>query len=184
MVPKKRSESMKKIWLTLGLAAALLFAGCSNRVEEKPAEQVTTGKVAPAIEIGKPFESGLLKDQFGHEGGVTPDTEKVILVFGKATGHLVKEYLNKKPADYLAKEHVVFIADVSGMPSMILKYVALPDLQKHHYPIYLITDEKAAEKFKPAGHTDQIMVVDLDDGGKVEAVVFVTTEKDLEAAID
>ena len=172
-----------KKFAALLVGAVLLFAGCSNKVEEKPVEKVTTGKVAPAIEIGKPFDPGTLKDQFGREGRVTPGTEKVIMVFAKSTGHLVKEYLNKKPADYLDKEHVVFIADVSGMPSMILKYVALPDLQKHEYSIFLITDEKAAEKFKPAGHADRIMVIDLDEG-RVEEVEFVTTEKDLEEAID
>jgi hypothetical protein len=174
---------MKRTLATIALGGVLLFAGCGNKVEEKPAEKVTSGKVAPAIEIGKPFESGTLKDQFGHEGRVTPDTEKVILVFAKATGHLVKEYLNKKPADFLAEEHVVFIADVSGMPSIIFETMALPDLKKHAYPIYLITDESLSAKFKDPKHTDQIMIVDLDDG-VVEEVVFVTTEKDLEEAID
>ncbi|WP_457597335.1 hypothetical protein [Hydrogenimonas sp.] len=173
---------LKKTIMTAA-AAILLFAGCSNKVEEKPVQTVTSGKVAPAIEIGKPFDSGLLKDQFGHEGRVTPDTDKVILVFAKSTGHLVKEFLNKKPADYLAKEHVVFIADVSGMPGIIFKTMALPDLKKHDYAIYLITDESKAEKFKPKGHEDQIMVVDLDDGD-VEKVLFVTTEKDLQEAIE
>jgi hypothetical protein len=174
---------IKKTLFIALTGAVLLFAGCSNKVEEKPVETITSGKVAPAIEIGKPFESGLLKDQFGREGRVTPDTEKVILVFAKSTGHLVKEYLNKKPDDFLAKKHVVFIADVSGMPSMILKFIALPDLQKHKYPIYLIRDEAQSQKFKAPKHTDQIMVVDL-KGGDVEAVAFVTTEKDLDKAID
>ena len=174
----------KKSLLIAALAAgALLFSGCSNKVEEKPVEKIEKGSVAPAIEIGKAFESGVLKDQFGREGRVLPDTEKVILVFAKSTGHLVKEFLNKKPADYLAKEHTVFIADVSGMPSIIFETMALPDLKKHRYPIYLITDKAVSEKFKSPEHTDQIMVVELDDG-VVEGVIFVTTEKDLEEAID
>ncbi len=175
---------MKKRYLFAAvLASSLLFAGCNKKVQEKPVETVKSGKVASAVTIGRPFDSGTLTDQFGHKGRVTPDTEKVLMVFTKATGHLVKNYLNKKPADYLTKEHAVFIADVSGMPSFILKYMALPDLQKHRYPIYLITDEKKAEKFKPKGHEDQIMVIDLDHG-IIESVEFVTTEKDLQEAID
>ncbi|BDY12037.1 hypothetical protein [Hydrogenimonas cancrithermarum] len=174
---------MKIKLLAALFASALLMSGCNNKVEEKPLIEVKEGRVAPAIEVGKPFESGTLKDQFGKEGSVTPDTEKVIIVFGKATGHLVKEYLNTKPNDFLAKEHVVFIADVSGMPSMILKYVALPDLQKHKYPIYLILDEKISEKFRNEKYKDYIMVVDLDHA-IVEKVDFVTSDKDLENAID
>ena len=174
---------MKIKLLAALFASALLMSGCNNKVAEKPLIEVKKGKVAPAIEVGKPFESGTLKDQFGKEGSVTPDTEKVIIVFGKATGHLVKEYLNTKPNDFPAKEHVVFIADVSGMPSMILKYVALPDLQKHKYPIYLILDEKISEEFKNEKYKDYIMVVDLNHA-IVEKVDFVTTDKDLESAID
>ena len=163
--------------------AILLFGGCGNKVEEKPVVEIEKGKVAPAIEIGKPFVSGTLKDQFDREGSVTPDTEKVIVVFTKATGHLVKEFLNKKPQNYLAEKHVVFIADVSGMPSMIFKYAALPDLQKHKYPIYLILEKENSKKFRNDKYKEYIMIVDLDDG-MVEEVEFVTTEKDLEEAID
>ncbi|WP_201353150.1 hypothetical protein [Hydrogenimonas urashimensis] len=174
---------MKMKILSALFGAALLIAGCSNKVEEKPVVEIKKGKVAPAIEIGKPFVSGTLKDQFGKKGQVTGETKKVIIVFGKATGHLVKEYLNTKPDDYLDKKRVVFIADVSGMPSMILKYVALPDLQKHRYSIFLIRDKKASEKFRNEKYRDYIMVIDLDDG-LIEDVEFVTTPKDLEEAID
>jgi len=174
---------MKTKLMAALFGAVLLFGGCSNKVEEKPVVEIEEGVVAPAIEIGKPFVSGTLKDQFGKEGSVTNETEKVIMVFGKATGHLVKEYLNTKPDDYLDRKHVVFIADVSGMPSMILKYIALPDLQKHKYSIFLIREKEASKKFRNDKYKDYIMVIDLDDG-RVEKVEFVTTAKDLEEAID
>lgn len=183
-MPRKKDKLLKKRYLfAAALVSTLLFAGCNKKVQQKPVETVKSGKVAPAVAIARPFDSGELTDQFGRKGRVTPDTKKVMMVFSKATGHLVKTYLNEKPADYLAKEHVVFIADVSGMPSFILKYMALPDLQKHRYPIYLITDEKKAKKFKPKGHEDQIMIIDLNHG-VVEEVEFVTTKKDLQEAID
>ncbi|WP_300368486.1 hypothetical protein [Hydrogenimonas sp.] len=174
---------MKTKILVLLFGVALLFGGCSNKVEEKPIVEIEEGSVTPAIVIGEPFVSGTLKDQFGKEGSVTPETEKVIIVFGKATGHLVKEFLNKKPQDYLSEKHTVFIADVSGMPSMIFKYVALPDLQKHNYPIYLILEKSDSEKFRNEKYSDYIMIVDLDKS-VVKRVDFVTTEKDLEQRID
>ena len=179
----KRNYRMKTKIVAALFGVALFFSGCGNKVEEKPVVEIKEGRVAPAVEIGKPFLSGTLKDQFGKEGRVTDDTEKVIMVFAKSTGHLVKEFLNTKPNDYLDKEHIVFIADVSGMPSMILKYAALPDLQKHKYSIFLIRDEKISKKFRNDKYKDYIMVIDLDDG-RVEEVEFVTTAKDLEEAID
>ncbi|SFP25078.1 hypothetical protein [Hydrogenimonas thermophila] len=164
-------------------ASVLTISGCSNKVEEKPVVKVEKGTIAPAIEIGKKFEPGTLKDQFGKEGTVDENSEKVIMVFAKSTGHLVKEFLNTKPENYLEEHHVIFIADVSKMPSMIFKYAALPDLQKHKYPIYLILDESVSQKFKNDKYKNYVMVIDLDHS-VVKEVEFVTTAKDLEEAID
>jgi len=164
-------------------ASVLVISGCSNKVEEKPVVKIEKGSIAPAIEIGKKFEPGTLKDQFGKEGTVDENSEKVIMVFAKSTGHLVKEFLNTKPENYLDEHKVIFIADVSKMPSMIFKYAALPDLQKHKYPIYLILDESISQKFKNDKYKDYVMVIDLDHS-IVKEVEFVTTAKDLEEAID
>jgi len=169
--------------MTAILASVLAISGCSNRVEEKDVVKIEKGRVAPAIEIGKKFEPGTLKDQFDKEGTVDENSEKVIMVFAKSTGHLVKEFLNRKPENYLDEHKVIFIADVSKMPSMIFKYAALPDLQKHKYPIYLILDESVSKKFKNEKYKDYVMVIDLDHS-VVEEVEFVTTAKDLEEAID
>jgi len=164
-------------------ASVLVISGCSSKVEEKPVVEVEKGSVAPAIEIGKKFEPGILKDQFDKEGTVDKSSKKVIMVFAKSTGHLVKEFLNTKPENYLNEHKVIFIADVSKMPSMIFKYAALPDLQKHKYPIYLILDESISQKFKNDKYKDYVMVIDLDNS-VVKEVEFVTTAKDLEEAID
>jgi len=171
-----------KLWMAL-FAAVILMGGCNNKVEEKPVVKVEEGKIAPAIEVGQPFQPAPFKDQFGNEGSVTEDTQTVIMVFSKSTGHLVKEFIEQQPDTYLKEHHAIFVADVSKMPSLIFKYAALPDLQKHNYPIYLILDEEVAQNFKNEKYSDYVMVIDLDHG-TVQAVTFVTTEKALEEAID
>lgn len=164
-------------------AGALLFGGCSNKVEEKATATLTQGTVAPAVAIGKPFGAEKLEDQFGKEGEIGSDTKKVIMAFSKATGHLVKEFLATQPKDYLAQHHAVFIADVSGMPKVIYEYMALPGLQKNEFSIYLLKDEAQAKRFKNEQYADYVMVVDLNDK-IVEKVSFVTTVDELKKALD
>ncbi|BBG65766.1 conserved hypothetical protein [Hydrogenimonas sp.] len=173
---------MKKGILAVLFATVLLFAGCSNKVEEKATVTVKEGSVAPAIQIGKEFGAKKLTDQFDKEGEIGPDTKKVIMAFSKATGHLVKEFLATQPKDYLASKSAVFIADVSGMPKVIYEYMALPGLQKNDFPIYLLRNEKEAEKFKNEKYADYVMVIDLSDG-IVEKVEFVTTVEELEKSL-
>ncbi len=174
---------MKSIFKIVLVFSVVLLSGCSSKVEEKPTVEINSGVIAPNIVVGKPIKSVTLKDQFDKTGTIKPDTKKIIFVFAKSTGHLVKEYLNTKPNDYLTKKHTVFIADVSGMPSMILKYMALPDLKKHKYSIYLIRDEKISEGFKNSKYKDYIMVVTLSNG-TVKGARFVTTAKELQSAIE
>lgn len=164
-------------------AAVFLFGGCSNKVEERATVTVSEGKVAPAVDIGREFGAEKLTDQFGKEGEISGDTKKVIMAFSKATGHLVKEFLATQPKDYLASHNAVFIADVSGMPKVIYEYMALPGLQKNEFSIYLLTDEKDAEKFKNEKYADYVMVVDLDNR-MVEKVEFVTTVDELKKSLD
>jgi len=161
----------------------LAISGCSNKVEERPLVKVENGVIAPAIEAGKKFQIGTLKDQFDRTGNIDEDAKKVIMVFAKSTGHLVKDFLNTKPKSYLDERKVIFIADVSKMPSMIFEYVALPDLQKYKYPIYLILDESISKKFRNDRYKDYVMIIDLDKS-IIKKVRFVTTTKDLEKIIN
>jgi hypothetical protein len=175
---------MKKNILTAAILTALFtFSGCGNK-EVTPHEKVTIekGEIAPAIVIGKELKVEL-NDQFDKPHTIKDDTKKVIFVFTKATGHLVKEYFNTKPLDYMEKNHIQFIADVSPMPKVILEYIALKDLKKHKYPIMLIRDEKIAPNYKNNANSEAIMIVDLDNQ-KVTGVKFVSNIEDFKNEIE
>ncbi len=161
-----------------------LFVGCQSKVKDPTAkaEVVTDGKISEEVTIGSKIDSFTLKDQFDKNQTLKSDTKKLILVFKKATGHLVKEYFNKKPVDFMEKNHIQMIADVSGMPSIILTMFALPDLKKHKYPIMLIKDEKLSKKFGNKKYSEKIWIVTLDNF-VVKNVTFVTNEKDFDREI-
>ena len=123
-----------------------------------------------------------LPDQFDKTQTLDDSIRKLILVFAKDTGHTVKEYLKAQPADYLAKYHTAFIADVSPMPVVIRNTFALPDLKRQHYSVTLIYDKKISEDFKKDAKTDQIAVATL-NSKKIEKIVYLKSIEELKTAL-
>ena len=163
---------MKKLFLLIAVVAAFVLVGCSSR--PKGVESV--------IKVGKTLKPFTLNDQFEKPHTLTPDVKKIIFVFAKKSGHTVRKYFNTKPVDYLKNHHYVFVADVSGMPSIIYKMFAKSDLQKHKYPIWLIFDSKNSAKFVNEKNEDKIMVVTLDNL-KIKKVQFFDDVEGLKKAL-
>ncbi len=175
---------MKLNILSAGAIALILtLSGCGNK-EVAPHEKVTIekGQIAPGLTVGSNIELSL-NDQFDKAHKIEESTKKVIFVFTKATGHLVKQFFNTQSEDFMQKRDIQFVADVSPMPSLILEYAALPDLKKHKYPIMLIRDEKIAPNFKNEANSEAIMIVNLDKL-KVSNVKFVSNINDFQNEIE
>jgi uncharacterized protein YxeA len=170
---------MKKILLTLLLllvvATGALFVlnGKDTYDADKYAASASNG-----LKKGSKI-SFTLPDQFNKSHTLNNDTQKLILVFAKATGHTVKEFLKEQPADYLQKNHALFIADISPMPVIIRNTFALPDLKKQHYSVLLIYDKKISEDFRKGTDTEKIAVVTLDKG-TVAKVEYADSDDELE----
>ena len=174
---------MKKIF-ALGLAITILLGGCGNKeLEDKKAVTISQGTVSKGIIVGKELASYTFEDQFDKKHTLTNQVKKVIFVFTKPTGHLMRVYLGTKKIDYLAKRHIDFIADVSGMPSMIFKMFALPDFKESKYPIMIIKDKTKSQRFRNEEQKNSVMIISLDNK-IVKSVKFVTNEQDLIKEID
>ena len=124
-----------------------------------------------------------LPDQFDKAHTLTDETQKVIFVFAKATGHTVKTFLNAQAGDYLSQRKALFVADISPMPTVIRNTFALPDLRKSPYAVLLIYDKEIAKTFKNESQADKIAVVTLEKR-KVKEVNYVVTEEALKDALN
>jgi len=169
---------MRKLILSLVIIFGLLNSGCSNKLEEKEKVQISQGKVANGVIIGEKLKDFTIKNQFDKPISLTKDTKKIIFVCTKPAGHLVRNYLKEQDKDFLEKRDILFIADVSAMPSIIYKMFALPDFKKSPYSVLLLTDEEKAKRFKNKAHKDEVMIIYLDNK-KVTKVKFISTRKDL-----
>ena len=176
---------MKKIFiLGLNISTMLLFAGCADKqIENKEKITINTGKVTSGIIIGKPLADFTLKDQFDKEHKLTNDVKKVIFAFSKPTGHIIKLYMGVRKSDYLTSRDIIFIADISGMPTIIANMLAIPDLKKSKYPVLLIKKKENAIRFRDEKQKNAIMIISLDNK-IVKNVKFVTNENDLKSEID
>ena len=175
---------MKKTILASLLTISVVMGGCGNKtVEDKAKVTVSSGEISKGIKVGEELAPYTFKDQFDVEHSLTNKVKKVIFVFTKPTGHLMRVFLGQKEIDYLDKRDIDFIADVSGMPSVIYKMFALPDLKNSKYPILIIKEKENALRFRNEEQKNAVMIISLKNK-IVQNVKFVTNEKDLASELD
>lgn len=137
------------------------------------------GMLNAQINVGENLKSYSFEDQFEKVHTLTDDTKKVIFVFTKDNGHIMKEFMTNKNPDFLSSKGIDFIADISGMPSLIARFFAIPDMKDSKYPIILIKDEEIAKKYKTEQNKEFITVITLDKK-KVTQIKYIKTKKELE----
>jgi len=159
-----------------------MFSGCGDKKVDNPNIQ-NISSLTNEIAVGKKLQNITLNDQFDKPVSLTNKTKKVVFVFKKASGHTARGLLDSKPDDYLLNKDVAFIADISGMPSIIASMFAIPDFQKHKYPVMLIKDEDIAKKYKNEKYEDYITIVGLSNF-KITSITLVSTGAQLEKILN
>jgi len=173
---------IKKIILSLlaliivAVGGVFLVNGKNNYDATKYSATATDG-----INVGSKI-TFTLPDQFDKAHTLTNDTKKLILVFAKATGHTVKEFLKTQSADYLSKKNALFVADISPMPTVIRNTFALPDFKKSSYSVLLIYDEEIAKELKNVDNAEKIAGATMENG-VVKDIKFVSTKEEFVAEL-
>ncbi len=78
-----------------------------------------------------------LKDQHGNQHEVDETTRLILFSNDKEGSNIVKNGLKKTYRNYLKNHNTVYIANISGMPGLIRKFVALPKMREYPYSILL-----------------------------------------------
>jgi hypothetical protein len=115
------------------------------------------------LQIGESLPHTTFKDQFDQEYTINKTTTTLLFAFSKDNGHIIKEFMQDKPTNYLVQKGIIFIADISAMPSIIASWFAIPDMKKSKYPVLLIRDDAISDQFKTKDKKDSFMVVELDN---------------------
>lgn len=145
----------KKLILTAFLAVGLF------------ANTLTTGNEVPTLKI---------KDQFEQEHVLDANTKTIIFSATKDEASTIRDFINEKgKAEFLTSNNIAYIADITGMPSLVTKFFAMPKMKKYEFPILLI-DEQNKDLFPI--QEDKISIISLENG-KVSDIKYVKTIEDL-----
>jgi hypothetical protein len=93
-------------------------------------------------------------------------------------GKAANGFFEKQPADFLAREMTVFIANIHGMPG-IGRAFALPKMKKYPHRILLADAEGFLIRYPEK--EDHLTVLTLDGADKITAIAFVNPKKEMAA---
>lgn len=132
--------------------------------------------------VNKKLKIFTLKDQFNKQYTLNQKTKVILFAFSKATSDIMNLYMSTKAPDYLTSQDIFYIADISGMPSLVTTLFAIPIMKENKFPILLIYNKIDALHFRYEEHQDKIMIITLDNQ-IVKSIKFVTNEYDLETEL-
>ena len=133
-------------WLAVGLAL-LLSSGCASTP-------------VPPLSIGNQVDFSLLEDQFGNKFVHQDNMQLALYVDSMKAKNLVRDSLNDVDITCMKEGRVVYLADISGMPSLISKLIAIPRMRDYPYPIWLDKDGLATEALPVRDDAVTVLTID------------------------
>lgn len=130
---------------------------------------------ANSLTIGTDIPTLTVKDQFEKDHTVDANIKTIIFSATKTEGTTIKEFLLTKDKDYLTTNKAVYIADITGMPSLITKFIAMPKIKDYPFSVLLI--DEANKTLFPVKE-DMISIISLENG-KVTDIKYVKTAAEL-----
>ncbi|WP_024851196.1 hypothetical protein [Hydrogenovibrio kuenenii] len=110
------------------------------------------------------------KDQWGKPNPLDASVKWLIFSHHKAGNEWVRDALNELGVKNLEERHWLYVADISGMPSLITKIFALPKMRKYDFPIALSDDEVNTQNWPEK--EDTVSVYKLENLKIVETKTF------------
>lgn len=135
------------------------------------------GLSAASLEVDSNIEDITIKDQFEKEHKLDANVKTILFASDKETSDLLRDYLLplSENKNILEENGAVYVADISGMPSLISKFIALPKMKKYPFSVMLLDDSNKDNFTKEDG---KIIVYSIEDG-KVSKIEKISTSEEL-----
>ncbi len=160
----------------LAFVTALFFLGCSS-------QESSDKNIEPKLVIAKSIAALSLNDQHEKPHGITADTKTLVFAFSKDVGHTCNDFFATKAENYLNDNHALFIADVSGAPSIIRSMFIMPGLKDLKHTVLILDDKSIANEYKAGQDVKKIIIVSLQDKS-ITAVKAVDSTAELASEIE
>ena len=112
-------------------------------------------------------------NQFDKNITITTEYKKVIVVFDKAGYYDVNKFIATKEKDYLHKNHIAYINDISQMPKSILDYFVKPRMRQKNYSILLLKDMNTSKKLN---YQDEKITIYTLVNGKIDQINCISSK--------
>jgi hypothetical protein len=122
----------------------------------------TVVQAAP-LAVGDPVPPLALEDQHGRAGSAGA-ARVVVVSRDMEGGDVVKNALAGRDQAFLDQHGVVYVANVSGMPAMITRLLALPRMRERPYRMLLDRDGSATRDVPSVPGRPTVLTV---DGGRI-----------------
>lgn len=124
---------------------------------------------AEVLKIGQQIIPFQLHNQHGKL--ITVDDKAKIIFFTKekAPSILLNTFLASQGKAFLSDNKAFYIADISGMPFLVTKFIALPKMKKSPYDI-LLAKKEVTLAFVP--HKKGYITIIKKSEGKIESIEF------------
>ena len=135
------------------------------------------GLNAASLDVNSNIENITIKDQFEKEHKLDANVKTILFASDKKTSDLLRDYLLplSEKENILEKNSAVYVADISGMPSLISKFIALPKMKKYPFSVLLLDDTNKDNFVKEDG---KIIVYSLENG-KVVKIDKISSKEEL-----
>jgi len=90
--------------------------------------------------VGDTIEGFSLEDQHGDTGTVDATTRVILFSRDMPGGDLLKEALSDVQAEALEARGAVYVSDISGMPALVSRLMAVPAMRRRPYDLLLDRD--------------------------------------------
>ncbi len=138
-------------------------------------------QAAEPLKVGDKLPNIALTTQHDKAYSFDNSVKRVIMSAEKQSAGMVTDLLDSKSADYLTSTNTVYLADMHRMPSLITKFVALPQLREKSYDIVLGREEADLAMFPREKGCLTLMTVKEQT---IESLKFVCSEDELKTMMN
>lgn len=135
---------------------------------------------AAALEMGQPLPYLTLEDQHGGSHSLIGDVQTLLFTRDKGGSDVATVALDGVAQAQLEDKGMVYVADISIMPSIITSMFALPKMRKQ--PWLTLMDNKGDATANFPHQTNEVTVVRF-EGGNVSEIQFYSDGAELKSAL-
>jgi hypothetical protein len=126
----------------------------------------------------RPFS---LEDQHGERAAVGERTRVLVLSRDMGAGDVVKGALADSEQRYLDELDAVYVADISGMPALVSRMIAVPRMRERKYRVLLDRDGAVGRDFPYVEKRPTVIALDQ---LRIVAIEHPATAAELRAALE